>query len=84
MLVTDSEWSGHIFNSGIADENFLDGPVATSGGIRFDGFDDVHTVQHLRSDPMLHTINSKPSLFTFPNTTCFPSSQEVFTVVMKN
>ena len=82
MLVTHSERCGHLLDSGIADEHLLDGPVSTSSRIRLDGFDNVHTVQHLNL--MLHTINSKPSLFTFPNTTCFPSSQEVFTVVMKN
>ena len=59
MLVTHSERSGHLLNSGIADEHLLDGPVSTSSRIRLDGFDNVHTVQHLRSDFRLKTINSK-------------------------
>ena len=50
MLVTDSEWSVHDLDSGIADDHLLDGLVAASSRVSFDGFDDVHTVQHLISD----------------------------------
>ena len=50
MLVTDKEWSLHGLDSGIADDHLLDGLVAASSRVSFDGFDDVHTVQHLISD----------------------------------
>merc|ERR1711997_347833 len=53
MLVTHSEWSGHVLDSGIADEHCLDRPVATSSRISFDGFDNVHTVEHLSKHDML-------------------------------
>merc|ERR1712088_55579 len=53
MLVTHSERCGHLLNSGIADEHLLDGPVSTSSRVRLDGFDNVHTVQHLSKHDML-------------------------------